>query len=267
MDYKSGKISVLMAVHNSEGTLRQAIDSILAQTYKDWQFIICDDCSTDGTMGILQEYANEYPEKFRIISNEKNIFLAASLNHCLQYADGEFCARMDGDDYVSPERFEHQVKYLREHEGIDMVGTLRQAFNENGLGQIIGTYKEFPDKYELRFGSCFAHASIMMYTRVYHALGGYTVSPRTVRSQDYDLWIKFFAAGYRGANMQEVLFFERVDSRSFVRRKAKVYLWQIVSRWICFRTLGYPLKYYWRILLPLGHLAVNECRKIRAHFS
>lgn len=264
MEYVSGKISVLMAVHNSARTLRQAVDSILAQTYQNWQFIICDDCSSDNTLDILREYEKNFPGKFKIVRNEKNIFLAASLNHCLQYADGEFSARMDGDDYVSPLRFEHQVKYLKGHPEVQMVGTLRQAFQGDTLGEVIGSYKEFPDQYELRFGSCFAHASIMMYTRVYHALGGYTVSPRTVRSQDYDLWIKFFAHGYKGANMQEVLFFERVDAHSFVRRKPKTYLWQIASRWICFTTLHYPLRYYWRILLPLGHLTVNECRKIRA---
>ncbi len=254
-----------MAVHNCEATLREAIDSILAQTYANWEFIICDDCSTDGTLEILEDYQKKYPEKFKIIQNQRNLFLAASLNHCLQYANGEFSARMDGDDKCPPNRFERQIKYLRDHSGIDMVGTLRKAYDGVNIGKNIGTYKEFPDKYVLRFGLCFVHASIMMYTRVFHALGGYTVSARTVRSQDYDLWIKFFANGYHGANMPEVLYYERVDSNSYLRRKPKVYLWQIVSRWICFRTLQYPLKYYWRLLEPLAHLAVNECRKLRSY--
>ena len=253
-----------MAVHDCEATLHEAIDSILAQTYTNWEFIVCDDGSTDGTARILDEYAQKHPGKFKILRNEQNLFLSASLNRCLKLADGEFTARMDGDDWCPENRFERQMWYLREHKNVDMVGTLRRAYDGKQLGKTIGTYKEIPDKYELRFGSCFVHASVMMYTRVFHELGGYTVSRRTVRSQDYDLWIRFFAHGYCGANMQEILYYERIDDKSYLRRKPKVYLWQIASRWICFRTLHYPIWYYWRLLEPLAHLAVNECRKLRA---
>ncbi len=258
-----GKISILMAVYNASKTVDIAIESILKQTYENWQFIICDDCSTDNTLEIITSYSKKYPEKFIIIHNDKNIRLAASLNHCLKYADGEFCARMDGDDYVSERRFEKQVRYLKEHSDIQLVGTLMQSFSDDGkLGRII-KYKEFPDKYELRFGPCFSHASILTYTYVYEKLNGYTISQRTKRTQDYDLWFRFFAAGFKGATYQEPLYFVRENEKAYLRRNASLYLWAIVTRWKGFRLLKYPLKYYWRILLPLPALFINEFRKIR----
>lgn len=259
-----GQVSVIMAVYNCGELVKQSIDSILAQTYTNWKFIICNDCSTDNTVEIIQEYVDKYPDKFVLIHNEKNSRLAASLNHCLEYADGEFCARMDGDDYVAPDRFEKQVKFLREHPEIQLVGTLMQAFDDNGdLGRII-PYEEFPDKYALRFGPCFSHASIMTYTKVYKELGGYTVSKRTVRSQDYDLWFRFYAKGFKGANLQEPLYFFREDANSFLRRKPNLYLWAVVTRWKGFRMLHYPIYYYWKVLLPLAALVRNEIRKLRA---
>lgn len=259
-----GQISVIMSVYNCGELVRTSIDSILAQTYTNWKMIICNDCSTDNTVDIIKEYADKYPGKFVIIHNEKNSRLAASLNHCLKYADGEFCARMDGDDYVAPDRFEKQIVYLREHPEIHLVGTLMQTFDDQGnLGRIIH-YDKMPDKYSLRFGPCFAHASIMTYTDVYNKIGGYTVSARTMRSQDYDLWFRFFAKEFRGANIQEPLYFFREDTNAFLRRKPRLYLWAVVTRYKGFRALHYPLHYYCHILSPLFALVRNEFRKLRA---
>lgn len=261
-----GQISVLMAVYNCQDTVRESIDSILAQTYDNWQMIICDDCSTDQTPQIIQEYKEKYPDKFILIRNEKNLRLAASLNHCLQYAEGEYSARMDGDDYVAPDRFEKQIAYLKAHPEIQLVGTLMQVFGAKGLGRIV-PYKEFPDRYELRFGPCFAHATIMTYTEVYRKLGGYTVSKRTMRTQDYDLWFRFYAAGYTGGTLQEPLYFVREDENAFLRRKSKLYLWAIVTRWKGFRMLHYPIRYYPRVLSPLLYMAGSILRKLKARLT
>lgn len=263
---EKGQISILMAVYNCASTVRQSIDSVLAQTYQNWKFIICDDCSTDETLDIVNSYAEAYPEKFLILQNEKNSKLSFSLNHCLANAEGEYCVRMDGDDYIAPDKFEKQVAYLKSHPEISMVGTLMQVFNGAKLGRVI-QYKEFPDKYDLRFGPCFAHASIMMYTEAYNALGGYTVSKRTVRAQDYDLWFRFMAKGYRGANMQEPLYFVREDADSFMRRKAKMYFWVMITRFKGFRLLHYPLKYYPYVLLPMVAMAGNEVRKMKVRIT
>ena len=92
------QISVIMAAYNCEKTVGKAIDSILAQTYENWVMIICDDGSTDGTMAVLNRYAEQYPDKFVIIRNEKNSYLPFSLNHCLQYVQTDLVALMETVD-------------------------------------------------------------------------------------------------------------------------------------------------------------------------
>lgn len=260
---KAGLISIIMSVYNSSDTIEKSINSILSQTYDNWEFIICNDCSTDNTIEILNKYKTEYPDKFIIIENKKNSRLAFSLNHCLKYTSGEFIARMDGDDYVAPDRFEKQVKFLREHPEYQLVGTSMQAFDDNGLKQVI-KYNPYPTKKDLRRGPCFAHASILTYAYTYKETGGYTVSARTMRTQDYDLWFRFYAKGFNGANLEEPLYYYREDENSYLRRKPKLYLWAVITRFKGFRLLKFPLHYYIYVLTPLVGLLYNECRKLKA---
>ena len=98
----------------------------------------------------------------------------------------------------------------------------------------------------------------------YKKIGGYTVSKRTMRSQDYDLWFKFFSKGFSGATIQEPLYFFREDVNAFLRRKPRLYLWAVVTRWKGFQLLHYPVKYYWRVLIPFLALFYNEYRKLSA---
>ena len=258
-----GQISVIMAVYNTEKTLRQCIDSVLSQSYRNWKLIICNDCSTDKTADILEEYANRYPDKIVVIENNVNSKLSFSLNHCLEFAEGEYCARMDGDDYISPDRFEKQYNYLKSHSEIDLVGSLILEFEDKTKRTRLYNYKEFPDRYDLRKGPCFAHASIMTYTKVLKELG-YTVSKRTQRSQDYDLWFRFFASGYKGANIQEVLYYVRNDECTYFRRKPSLYFWAVVTRLKGFKLLHYPIYYYGYAFLPIFAFFRNEIRKTGA---
>ena len=112
---ESGKISVIMAIYNCSLYLSEAIDSILNQTYKNWELILSDDASTNNTYQVAQEYKSRYLDKIILIQNEKNSKLSYSLNQCLKYANGEYVARMNGDDIYSSERFENQVTYLKAH--------------------------------------------------------------------------------------------------------------------------------------------------------
>ena len=126
------KVSVLMGIYNCAPTLPQAVDSIIAQTYDNWQLIMCDDCSTDNTYDIAKDYAEKYPDKIVLIRNEENLKLSKTLNHCLEYADGEYIARMDGDDISMPERFEKQVAFLEENPKYIVCGCAMIPFDENG---------------------------------------------------------------------------------------------------------------------------------------
>lgn len=238
------KISVLMAVYNAEKTIDSAIESILNQTYQNWQFIICDDCSTDGTYAKLLYYKKSYPDKFIIIQNEKNSKLAFSLNHCLKYADGEYIARMDGDDISLPERFEKQVEFLNNHPKIAVVGTSMTRFDENGDFGEIKSYQN-PDKFILKTSVPYFHATIMMRREAMEKIGGYTIAKRTERGQDLDLWFKFYANGFEGDNLSESLYKVREDRDAIKRRKLKYDICFVKTRLVGFRLLKFPFR--WKI--------------------
>ena len=243
------KVSVIMGVYNGEKTVRQAVDSILTQTFTDWEFVICDDASTDNTLSILNEYKEKYPDKFVILHNEKNLMLAGSLNRCLEASSGEYIARMDDDDISLPDRFTREVSKLDESD-YDVVGSMVQFFNDEGLGEIISK-KEEPTVYDLPKGNPFFHPTIMMRKSVYDALSGYNVSLRTKRMEDVDLWYRFFEKGYHGYNIQEVLLNYRVDDNAMKKRKLKYSLDASKIVFDGVKRLKLPAKYYAYALKPI----------------
>lgn len=237
------RVSIIMGIYNCADTLPKAIDSILAQTYTDWELIMCDDCSTDSTYAVAESYQKQYPEKIVLIKNESNKKLAFTLNHCLEYAKGEYIARMDGDDISIPERLEKQINFLQANPEYQLVGTLMQRFNEDGLADIVGA-KEEPDKYTIITQTPFNHATILTYKYVYDNLDNYTVAKRTERCEDYDLWFKFFAKGYKGYNLQEPLYLVKEDIGAIKRRTAKSRLQSLETTKIGYKMLGFPRRYY-----------------------
>ncbi len=212
-------ISIIMGAFNAEEYISQCIDSIIDQTYPNWEFIICDDCSTDGTNDIVAQYAQADP-RIKLIKNDKNLRLAASLNRCLEVAKGKYVARMDADDKSLPERLETQLEFMESHPEIDCVGSSRIIFDSNGQ-QGIRKSVEHPGKELLLLDTPFAHPTIMMKKEVYDALGGYTVSKMTMRAEDLDLWFRFFAKGYKGYNIQEPLYLYREGVEDLGKRTLK----------------------------------------------
>lgn len=241
------KISIIMGVFNCADTLPDAIESILAQTYTEWELIMCDDCSTDDTYRVAEKYKNKYPEKIILIRNDVNSRLAFSLNHCLKYATGKYVARMDGDDLSVPERFEKQIKFLKENPNVDLVGTYMRRFDGNVFVDIV-TVPTKPNKFTMRNTVPFAHATIMTYKRVYDELNGYTVAKETARAEDADLWFKFFAADFKGETIPEPLYFVRENMNAIKRRTFR-------SRWDALKVVrkGHKLLKYpkWWILEPM----------------
>lgn len=243
---EKGKISVIMGIYNCAPTLPDAVESILKQTYTNWELIMCDDASTDTTYEVAEQYRQQYPDKIVLIRNQKNAGLAYSLNHCLENASGEYVARMDADDESYPERFEKQVAYLKEHPEMQLVGTSVQQFCETGLSGLM-LAPEKPNYYTLRRTVPFRHATILTYKSVYDALGGYTVSERTRRSQDKDLFFRFYHKGFTGGNLVEPLYLGR-DDMAAVRRRTFSVRWNsfLIVR-DGFKLLKYPK---WWIIRP-----------------
>lgn len=238
------KISIIMGIYNCAKTLPEAIDSILAQTYTNWELIMCDDASTDNTYEIAKRYADKYPDKIVLIQNEINSRLAYSLNHCLKYATGEYIARMDGDDISAPERLEKQLNYLQRHQDIHLVGTAMQQFDKEYKNiRLVKKPEHIRDKYILHSMNPFNHATILTYKYVFDVLGGYTVAERTTRCEDYDLWFRFLSKGFLGDNINEPLYHVREDINAIKRRtfKSRWQVWETTK--YGYRLLGYPK--YW----------------------
>jgi hypothetical protein len=213
------RISVIMGIYNCASTITEALDSLLAQTYQDFKVIMCDDGSSDNTIEIAQSYVNRYPGKFFLIKNEQNLKLAATLNHCLEYADTEYIARMDGDDLCSTDRFEKQVNFLDENRQYSHVSSSMKLFDEDGFYGLMKVHDCEPGNNAFKNGTPYFHAPTIFRRDALETVGYYTAAPRVERVEDYYLWYKFHRAGLQGYNLSEPLYYMRNDKNAFSRRK------------------------------------------------
>lgn len=239
------RITVLMGIYNCAPTLAEALDSLLAQTYQGFKAVLCDDGSTDGTAALAQSYADRYPGKFILIRNKRNMGLNYTLNHCLEYADTEYCARMDGDDISLPTRLEQEINYLDAHPDIAIVSTPVIYFDEQGDFKISKGGNTYPNKNDLLHATPHIHPTCMVRTEVYKEVGGYSVDTKLLRVEDYHLWFKIYAKGYRGFVMPEPLHRMRDDRNAVARRT-----WQNRINEFYVRKIGYAMlsiPYYKRI--------------------
>lgn len=265
---KSGpRVSVIMAVRNCEETLAESLDSLLSQTHQNWDLVVCDDASWDGTRTVLQEYqARLGNDRMTVLRNETNMKLAFSLNRCLEFASGDYIARMDGDDISRPSRLATQLRYLEENPGVDLVGTSMQRFNGHSLGAVIYPRYRRPSRSTMSTSpTAFFHATLLARRHVFERVGGYTVSWRTERGQDLDLWYKFFAAELVGENLAEPLYLMRDTQDSVRRRTRKSRLGIFATRVKGSRELRLPLISYihalaglQKILLPMRLLDLRH---------
>lgn len=235
----SKKISILMGIYNCASTLNEAIDSIINQTYTNWEFIICDDGSTDNSYNIAKTYEKSDP-RFKVIKNKENRGLNATLNRCLKLADGEYIARMDGDDWSDPTRFQKEVEILNNHPEYAIVSTHMTTFDEGGEWGCIRTLEkpqthDFPTHVPM-----FCHAPCMIRRSAFIDVKGYTEDKRLLRVEDYHLWYKFYAKGYRGYNIQEALYKMRDDRNALHRRTVQARINGIYATFVGFKMVNIP---------------------------
>lgn len=180
------KISVIMPAYNAEKYIKNAIDSVLNQSFRDFEFIILNDCSVDRTEEIILSYQDD---RIVYLKNEKNLGVAATLNRGLEIARGEYIARMDADDISLPERFEKQVAFLDENTAIAVVGCAVEKFCGT---QTLGLRRFSAGAEMLRidtlFGCPLAHPGVMFRRAVICGLGGYEAEFEGL--EDYALWWK-----------------------------------------------------------------------------
>lgn len=184
------KLSVLMSVYNGASYLGEALDSILDQSFKDFEFIVIDDGSQDNTWEVLSDYAGK-DSRLVLHRNKSNLGLTKSLNKGLNLARGEYIARMDADDISLSGRLEAQVNFLDTHPEVGLVSGGSQVIDETGrlIYEKIPPLEDEAIKMELLIkNNAIGHSTIMARTAKIREVGGY--NENILYSQDYDLWLR-----------------------------------------------------------------------------
>ena len=228
-------ISVCMPVYNAKRYVGEAIESILRQTFRNFEFLIIDDGSTDRSLAILKRYAAR-DARIRL-SSSTNAGYVVRLNEMLDQARGEFIARMDADDVALPERFARQVDFLRGHPEVDVVGGAQEKIDSKGHHLNIHSdplgHEEIQER--AMTGHCpINHPSVMMRRKAVLAVGGYRVE--MLPAEDLDLWLRMGERG-RLANLPEVITRYRLheSSVSVSLQHRQLSLWQAAVDEACDR--------------------------------
>jgi len=176
-------VTVLMPVYNAEPFLAEAIESILNQTFTDFEFLIINDGSTDNSLSIIESYNDK---RIKLVNNETNIKLIATLNKGIEMAHGKYIARMDADDISRPERIEKQVKFMEEHPEVGLCGTFIHVFGTKNYDIRFGSWHE-KIKFRLFFDTHFPHPTALIRTSVLkeHHL---RFDPAYLHAEDFALW-------------------------------------------------------------------------------
>lgn len=213
-------VTVLMSVHNGEKYLETAVNSILRQTLRDFNFLIIDDASTDNSPQMLKEFARK-DARIRILTNRTNLGLAASLNRGISQIETRYIARMDADDIAVPQRLERQLQYMESHPEIAAVGSGvgRFSINNNFCFHIYqpACSPNIIKNRSYNIGPQLVHPTVVVRTEALKKVGNYR--EQFISTQDYDLWLRMLES-YELSNLPEILLYYRKEQQgiSFQRQ-------------------------------------------------
>ncbi len=205
------KISIIMSVYNGEDYLAEAVESVLQQTMKEFELIVINDCSTDGTGEILDRYAKK-DERVKVYTNEENLRLPSSLNKGMEYATGKYIARMDADDICLPKRLERQYRFMEENPDVAL-SSCRFMTLKNGVvasGGCGGKTDGESVKALLFVTNPILHPGIIAKAEVIKRLG---YDKNFTCSEDMELWTRFIMNGYKVEIMSEYLMIYRLHEK------------------------------------------------------
>jgi len=255
-------VTVLMGVFNGLPRLESAIRSIQAQTCRDFEFLIVDDGSTDGSRELIRQAAESDP-RIRLVVNHTNQGLGAVLNRGVAEAPGEFIARMDADDFSLPQRLETQLRFFRAHPETDVVGSY--ALDIDARGHVVRE-RRVPVTHEriveLVWSNPFIHATVMFRRDAILRVGSY--SARLRRRQDYDLWFRCVGAGLKFANIPVPLVHYHFSDETLRRNNVRAMLDQVGIGLRGCRLVRAPFSAYAATCLPLLEAALP--RPLRTKF-
>jgi glycosyltransferase involved in cell wall biosynthesis len=268
-----------MAVHNGQRYLGEAIESLLHQTFDDFELVIVDDASTDDTPRLLESLARR-DRRIVLLRNDRNIGLAGSLNRGLAICRAPLVARADADDVFMPERLEKQVRYMEANTNVGVLGAAVEFIDEEGRSREDKLQHFHTEPAVLRFhtrlGCWFWHTTVMFRPELIRSVGGYDDDRFTHGPEDYDLWARLIDKT-TFQNLPEVLAKQRLHSASVTSTwKDGFKLYCSVSQRLLSRYLGRPLNeqeahdvvtlFGWNRHLPQNSIlnGVRLLREIRA---
>lgn len=253
-------ISVLLPFYNARDYLKLSIESVLEQTYKDFELILINDGSSDDSLAIAESFADH---RIRIINSPLNKGIVASLNIGLEQANGHYIARMDADDLCSPMRFEKQIEFLERHLEIGIVGCSAQLID--GQGNKIGFHRMPISSLEVRWNSMFIcpflHSSILM-RKVILEKNSLKYDAFYYPAEDYELWGRFLEVS-EGANLPEMLINYRTHHKSIssLNKNRQIEKHLIISNRIIRKNSNYLQMSddrQYQLLIAVGHLDSSE---------
>lgn len=188
-NFKPPQVSIVMPVYNAEKYLREAINSILNQTFRDFEFIVVNDASTDSSPAILSSYGNE----LKVLNHTERQGVSKSLNLGVMHAMGEYVARMDADDIAHEKRLEVQVRFMDNNRDLFVLGGRFLSMSED-MKNVVWENKVELDhdeiKKTLKERNCMGHPTVMIRRKLFEKMGGYDESPERRHVEDYDLWVR-----------------------------------------------------------------------------
>lgn len=235
-------VSIIIAAYNAELYIKDCLESLVAQTYHNIEIWICDDASTDETYDICKEYSKKY-SYINVVRNEKNKFAGYSRNRCIYESKGKYIAIQDADDVCSEDRIEKLVKAISKHK-CDFVSSAHYLFDENGKYSTYYPKEVSPTKQSFLSGMPFCHAATLFTKECLVDVKGYRQSDTTIRNEDYDMFMRLYAKGYQGYNLDDVLYGYRVDKNTLKRRTWKFRMDECRVRFYGYKEMG--------ILFPIG---------------
>ena len=235
-------VSVIMSEYNTKKEyLCTAIESILNQTFKDFEFIIVDDCGKNNLDEIVKKYNDK---RIRIVKNDKNRGLVYSLNHGIKEAKGEYIVRMDTDDIADEKRIEKIYDYIKNHPEYAVVSSKVVEFSGQQKFGVLGKEGE-KSKKDIMHGNILIHPSVIMRKDAIEKVGYYK---EYNRAEDFVLWCDLLLAGYRLYTMDDILLKYRVNPEDYNKRKLKYRKGEIKARLEYYHKLGANIKDYLYII-------------------
>lgn len=233
------RVTVVMGMYNCEATLQRAVESIINQTFVDWELIMCDDASTDNTYQLACQLAQK-DRRIKVLRNTQNVGCNIVMNRCIEIAQGEYIAVMDSDDISLPYRLEREVEVLDNNPQYAIVSGGAIHFDEEGDFRIL-IHKEIPQPIDLARCIPHCHPACMIRREAIMKIGGYYTEKGMHRIEDYYMMARLYACGYRGYNLQEAVLRYCDNREAYARRTWQVRLNEVHTYTKAIKLLKLPL--------------------------